>query len=133
MDILKELKTDRLIIRQFNETDEEDFIAFMTNPLITNNLAFNDIVKTKEGALALLNQTIKSYKSNFPLLAFAITNKVTILFVGACGTGFLKPEVAEVFYAFFPCYWGKGFATEVLSIITSHLIQVHAVKEIHAF
>src|SRR4051794_39890836 len=124
MEVLIKLETDRLLIRQFNETDEEDFIAFMTNPLITNNLAFDKIIKTKEGALALLNQTIKSYKSEHPLLAFAIINKVTRLFVGVCGIGFLKPEVAEVFYAFFPCYWGKGYATEVLSTITSHLIQV---------
>ena len=133
MNILRELETERLFIRQFNKTDEEGFIHFMTNPLITNNLAFDDTLKSKEGALAILNQTIEAYNSDHPLLAFAITDKVTGSFMGACGINFLEQDLAEVFYGFFPHCWGKGFATEVLSKMKDYLVQMHAIKEIHAF
>src|SRR4051812_41543002 len=111
MEVLKTLSSERLIIRQFDLTDEEDFIAFMTNPLITNNLAFNDIVKTKEGAIVLLHETVASYTTDHPMLAFAVINKHSGSFVGACGAGFPEQGVAEVFYAFLPAYWGNGFAT----------------------
>jgi RimJ/RimL family protein N-acetyltransferase len=133
MNRLKELETERLVIRPFNKTDEEGFILFMTNPSITNNLAFDDSLKSKEGALAILNQTIESYNTEHPLLAFAIADKITGSFMGACGITFLKQDVAEVFYAFFPDCWGKGFATEVLSKLIDYLAQIHTVKEIHAF
>ena len=133
MNILQELETERLLIRQFSKTDEEGFIHFMTNSLITNNLAFDDTLKSKEGALAILSQTIESYHSDHPLLAFAITDKVTGSFMGACGINYLEQDIAEVFYAFLPDYWGRGYATEVLSKIKDYLVQTGSVKEIHAF
>jgi ribosomal-protein-alanine N-acetyltransferase len=133
MNMLTVLETARLLIRQFNKTDEENFIRFMTDRSITDNLAFDDTLKSKEGALTILNHTINSYSSDHPSLAFAITDKVNGSFMGACGINFLEPDKAEVFYAFFPDFWGKGFATEVLSKLKEYLVQMHAVKEIHAF
>jgi ribosomal-protein-alanine N-acetyltransferase len=133
MNIITEMKTDRLLIRQFDKTDEESFIHFMTEPLITDNLAFYDTLKSKEGALAILNHTIDSYNAENPLLAFAITDKVNGSFMGTCGVNFLEQDKAEVFYAFFPNFWGMGLATEVLSKIKEYLVQMHAIKEIHAF
>jgi hypothetical protein len=58
MDPFKKLETERLLIRQFNKIDEEGFINFMTNALITDNLAFGHTVKSKEGALSIINETI---------------------------------------------------------------------------
>ncbi|HEV7330544.1 MAG TPA: GNAT family N-acetyltransferase [Flavisolibacter sp.] len=133
MNIPTELQTARLLIRQFTKTDAESFELFMTNPSITDNLAFDDHLKSKEGALAILNHTIASYNAEQPLLAFAIVAKNNGSFMGACGINFLEQDKAEVFYAFFPEYWGKGFATEVLSKLKAYLVQMHAVKEIHAF
>jgi ribosomal-protein-alanine N-acetyltransferase len=133
MNMLTALETDRLLIRQFDKTDEEEFINFMMDRSITDNLAFNDTLKSREGALAILNHTIDSYNSDHPSLAFAITDKVNGTFMGACGINFLEQDKAEVFYAFFPDFWGKGFATEVLSKLKEYLVQMHAVKEIHAF
>jgi ribosomal-protein-alanine N-acetyltransferase len=126
-------ETARLLVRQFNKTDKESFIQFMTDPSITGNLAFDDTSKSREGALALLNHTINSYNTDHPLLAFAITDKVNGSLIGACGVNFLEQDKAEVFYAFFPRFWGKGFATEVLSGLKEYLVQIPAVKEIHAF
>jgi [ribosomal protein S5]-alanine N-acetyltransferase len=133
MEVFTALETERLFIRQLHKTDEEAFILLMTNQLVTNNLAFDETVKTKEGAADLLKQTIESYRSDDPLLAFAVTNKINNSFVGVCGINFLNQESAEVFYAFLPAYWGKGYATEVLAEMKDFLFQKHAVKEIHAF
>ncbi|HZF65082.1 MAG TPA: GNAT family N-acetyltransferase [Chitinophagaceae bacterium] len=133
MNNFKELDTGRLLVRQFDKTDQEAFIRFMTEPLITSNLAFDNSLKSEEGAVAILNQTVESYNSERPLLAFVVTEKISGAFMGACGINFLEPNKAEVFYAFFPEYWGNGFATEVLSKLKDHLVKDHVVKEIHAF
>jgi ribosomal-protein-alanine N-acetyltransferase len=45
----------------------------------------------------------------------------------------LDHDVTEVFYAFFPNFWGKGFATEILLKLKDYLLQRHDLKEIHAF
>jgi hypothetical protein len=72
MNISREPETERVLIRQFNHTDEECYVNFITEPLITDHLAFADSFKFKEGALTILNQTIQSYSSDHPLLVFNV-------------------------------------------------------------
>jgi hypothetical protein len=72
MNIIREPETERVLIRQFNHTDEEGYVNFITESLITDHLAFTDSYKSKEGSLTILNQTIQSYSSDHPLLAFNV-------------------------------------------------------------
>ena len=125
------IQTKRLVIRRFEMADETNLIAFVTTDSVTKNLAFPDSVKNKEGALSILHQTINAYDTEGSLMALAIT-KVDNIFIGACGMGYIQPEVMEVFYALLPAYWGYGFATEVLSILKDYIIGNFTVKEIHA-
>jgi ribosomal-protein-alanine N-acetyltransferase len=125
------IKTERLVIRRFEMADEANLIVFATTDLVTKNLAFPDNIKNREGALSILHQTINAYDTEGSSMALAIT-KVDDIFIGACGMGYIEPEVMEVFYALLPDYWGYGFATEVLSILKEYIIVNFTAKEIHA-
>jgi len=133
MVILNELSTARTLIRRFRLSDTDSFTGFMTNELITCNLAFDDSVKNEKGAIAILEQTVSAYDSEQPLMAYAIEYKANGAFIGACGMTILSPVEIEVFYAFIPGYWAKGLATEVLSALTKLIRESYRFKKVHAF
>lgn len=133
MESFKKIETDRLIIRQLHYKDKKAFISLMTNGIITQNLAFDNSMKTEAGALIVLNNTIKSYETKNPLLAFAIEYKPNNNFIGICGISLVDKYSVEIFYAFLPDFWGKGFATETLIKLRDYLASDSGVKKIHAY
>lgn len=114
------LKTDRTKIRKFKLTDKEKLIELLCNPAVTKNMAFPEEILNENGVSNLLEMTIKSYDSKDPLLSFAIQESESKKFIGVCGFKPLAENGLEVFYAFLPEFWGKGFASEILSILTNY-------------
>jgi ribosomal-protein-alanine N-acetyltransferase len=131
MKLLQKLETPRLVIRRLHKNDKKAFTSLMTNPVITDNLALDSSMKTYEGALTVLDNTIKSYDKKNPLLAFAIELKLDISFIGICGISMFDEHSVEVFYALLPGFWGKGLATETLNLLKRHLLDDK--KIIHAY
>jgi len=133
MEVFKKIETDRLIIRPLSYKDKPGFISLMTNSAITQNLAFDDAMKTAAGALIIFNKTIESYETENHSLAYAIESKPNNKFIGICGISPVYENSVEIFYAFLPDYWGKGFATETLIKLRDHLVNDTGVKKIHAY
>lgn len=81
-------------------------------------MAFPDEMLTEAGVSNLLMMTIDSYNSEKPLLSFAVVERNSHDLIGVTGFSPLNSNELEVFCAFLPKYWGKGFATENLKSLT---------------
>ena len=133
MEAFHSFTTTRTCIRRFSDSDEQGLIELLTDPAVTDNLAFGDEMKTVAGARSLLELTISSYNKENPLLAFAIENKADKQFLGVSGLNLLNENEVEIFYALLPKYWGKGLATEVLSGYVDYLFENTSFQAIVAF
>jgi len=133
MEPFKKIETARLSIRQLHCNDKQPFISLMTNEAITQNLAFDNSMKTEAGALKVFNKTIDSYETKNPLLAFAVEHKSGNKFIGICGMSLVDKYSVEIFYAFLPDFWGKGFATETLIRLKDYLATDKKLKKMHAY
>jgi len=116
------IRSERLKIRQFERTDVEDFVSFMTDPDSTRFLTFGVVQKSREGATALLEATIESYDSQTPLMAFAVEDQTTHEFMGFCGLTPWEEGTVEIMYAVMPNARGQGYATEISATLAKHAI-----------
>ena len=116
------IRSERLLIRRFDQTDAEDFAGFMTDPESTEFLTFDKEQKSHEGAIALLETTIESYDTQNPLLAFAVENQATHEFIGFCGLTPREEDMVEIMYAVMPHARGKGYAVEIAVTLARHAI-----------
>lgn len=133
MKLITSLETQQARIRPFRQEDQDHFIRFMTTVEVTDHLVLYEDSKSEQGAVDLLNYTIKAYNTEEPVYAYGIEALEGGHWVGACGLNPLNVEIVEVFYAVMPEYWGKGIGTEVLQAITDHIFAHSDCKEIHAF
>lgn len=117
------IRSPRTLIRKFQIGDKKDLISLLCNKEVTKNMAFPDEMLTPVGVSELLDITINSYESNEPLLSFAIEDITNSALLGATGFTILEDNEIEIFYAFLPEYWGKGFATEILECITTYIFK----------
>nr|WKN35018.1 GNAT family N-acetyltransferase [Tunicatimonas sp. TK19036] len=117
------LETQRTLIRRFAPEDEAHFIALLGDRRITSTLAFDEETTTERGSKHLMQLTISLYETENPLLAFAIDEKASQQFIGACGYNSLNEEEAELFYALITDWWGQGIATEIVAELARYAFE----------
>lgn len=104
------LETERLILRELNVNDAQNFYELNSNPNVikyTGDEAFKNI---SEAADFLENY--KDYEIN-GYGRWAVINRQTNKFVGWCGLKFSKEKnETDIGFRFFENEWNKGFATE---------------------
>ncbi|WP_445430497.1 GNAT family N-acetyltransferase [Chryseobacterium indoltheticum] len=104
------LKTNRLLLREFNISDAESFYELNLNPNVikyTGNSAFIDINKAK----SFLENYSDYQKNGFG--RWAVINKSTEEFLGWCGLKYDEDlNETDIGFRFFEHFWNKGFATE---------------------
>jgi ribosomal-protein-alanine N-acetyltransferase len=113
------IETERLILRDIQETDLEGIFELDSNPLVHQYLG-NNPIKTKENAGEII-QFIQQQYNNLGIGRFAAIEKSSGDFIGWSGlklnTGKKealngKTEFYDIGYRFIPRYWGKGYASE---------------------
>jgi ribosomal-protein-alanine N-acetyltransferase len=107
------LATERLIIRPYGREDLESLFLFFNDIRVTRYTDLPD-GRTRKETAAFLDYILASYTTEDPLYAFAVTLKESGEIIGSCGFAPLEDDGtgAQIYYAFFPDYWGKGYATE---------------------
>lgn len=133
MNAFHTLETDRTIIRRFVPEDEAHFVAFLGDKRVTSTLAFDEETTTERGAKHLMQLTLMMYDSENPLLAFAIDEKSSQQFIGACGYNSLNEEEAELFYALNYDRWGQGLATEIVAELSRYAFEHLPFTTLQAF
>lgn len=103
-------ETERLILRELNTDDAENFYKLNLNPNVikyTGNSAFKDINEARE-----FLENYHDYKLN-GFGRWAVIDKSNNEFLGWCGLKYDKNlDETDIGFRFFEEYWNKGFATE---------------------
>ncbi len=104
------LQTKRILLRELNLDDGENFYKLNLNPNVikyTGNSAFKDIDEAKQ-----FLENYQDYKLN-GFGRWAVIEKSTNEFLGWCGLKYDQNlDETDIGFRFFEEYWNKGFATE---------------------
>jgi len=112
------IRTERLLIREFQTNDREALLAIVRDPdQIKHMLLFLDTEKQLDDFLSM----VLTAANDEPRLQwhFAIEQAETGLYVGSCCLMLEanSPSSAELGYWFLRNAWGKGYATEASAAI----------------
>jgi len=107
------LTTERLILRDFVESDWEAVWTYQQDPLY---LRYNAWTERTPGAVRAFVQMFLDHQKQDPRVKFqfAVTLKSTGQLIGNCGVRRNSAEAHEgdMGYELDPDHWGKGYATE---------------------
>ncbi|BBF44393.1 acetyltransferase, GNAT family [Lachnospiraceae bacterium KM106-2] len=100
---MKEIKTDRLVVRRFREEDAEDLYEYLSNPVVVKYEDYDPF--TKEAAMGEAKR--RAGDENFWAVCLKEGKVIGNLY-------FAKSEFNtwELGYVFNETYWGNGYATE---------------------
>ena len=127
------LETDRLILRPFKLGDEEEVLAFASNPKVQEYTG--DIVRTSIAEITELITSVwlHDYKT-YGYGRFAVIYKEDNKIIGFNGVKYLPEcDQTDLGYRFLPEYWGKGIATESSKAILEYAFNTLQLPEIIGF
>ncbi len=125
-------QTERLLIRQLNETDFPAFHEMESNPDVLKYTG--SPLKTKEEIAENLKELIRKYedpKNDFWI--WAVVHKESNAFLGTCAIiEDLPPFGREIGYRFLERHWGKGYAGETMIGLVDYAFNVLSFEKIYA-
>ena len=127
------IKTERLILREYKESDWQFVHQYgqQENILIYEAWGPN----TEEQTKAFIKKSIIDRKEN-PRRAFelCVTLKSSLKLIGGCGFRIKKEnnKRGDFGYIINPDYWNKGYATEASKGLLDFMIKNHGITEIEA-
>ncbi|MEM8778142.1 MAG: GNAT family N-acetyltransferase [Cyanobacteria bacterium P01_G01_bin.49] len=122
------LKTERLVIRKFQQKDLSAFLEFMLDEESTKYLAFTEEQKTEEGAKALFDLVYQSYESQTPIHSYVIAGQDQDHYLGSCGFTPYDEDIYECYYSVSKAQWGQGVATEAIKTIAEELSKTAEIR-----
>ena len=128
------LKSERLVIRPYRESDYDRYISSITDEEASRYLNLTPEQRTEEGARALFDLVIRSYASPEPICALVIALREDNAFIGSCGLSPLDVEgTAECFYTLLRPYWGRGYASEAAGRLLRWAFEDLGLSEVAAY
>lgn len=113
----KPIKTERLILRAFDDNDKNDLISIIMHDCVKKTYMLPDF-PTPEAAEPLF-QRLKNLSEDIGRYVFAITSDDRV--VGFMNDVEIKDTQIEVGYVIHPDHQNKGYATEALTALIDHL------------
>ncbi|SCY45940.1 GNAT family N-acetyltransferase [Alkaliphilus peptidifermentans] len=106
------LETERLIMREFDESDLCEYIELISDENVYKWLG-NRKQKTSEEARNTINYFIKEFSKN-GIGVFAVISKESKKLIGQVGVKYINElDATEYLYALDYREWNKGYATEI--------------------
>lgn len=114
------LETERLVLRELIEYDALDIFNCFSNTDVLRYYGQNPLTSIDQ-----VKQIVRNFSKNYDEkrgIKWGIEMKGTVGIIGTIGFQEWSPEHkrAEISYAFFPEYWGNGFATEAVTKVISY-------------
>lgn len=110
------LKTNRLILRKFEETDDERMFLLDSNPEVMKYIGMPPVSDINESKKII--ELIRQQYIDNGVGRLAVVEKDSGLLIGWSGLKLLTQEingyknVYDLGYRFLPEFWGKGYALE---------------------
>lgn len=118
MSIYTPIETDRLILRDFNESDLDSVYKYLSDVDVCKYMVFDAL--NMEQSNEYLSFFIK-IQSDQPrkYIKFAIIQKDSDELIGECGINIpdMEHEKGEIVYRLNKDHWGNGYATEAIKAI----------------
>lgn len=113
-----ELKTDRLLLREFTPNDLEAIYAYESDPVVVKYVCYGPSSKNQceqELAFHIAQQSMQPRVYYHLALILHRQNRL----IGWCGLKIANPtnREAELGYALHCNYWGQGYATEAAATL----------------
>ncbi|MBP0904395.1 GNAT family N-acetyltransferase [Mariniflexile gromovii] len=126
------LESERLILRQFIESDLENVFKGLSHPEVIKyyGISFKTLEESKQQMAWFFNLE-KSEKG----IWWAVCSKTTGEFLGAGGLNDLCKinKKAEIGFWLLPENWGKGFITEIIPLICNYAFNSIGLNRLEAF
>lgn len=126
------LKSERVILRQFLDSDLENVFKGLSHPDIIKyyGISFDSLEATKEQMIWFAN-----LEKNETGIWWAVCSKDDGRFLGAGGLNDLskKDKKAEIGFWLLPENWGKGFMTETMPLIINYAFNTIGLHRIEGF
>jgi RimJ/RimL family protein N-acetyltransferase len=112
------LTTERLILREFSESDWAAILAYQSDPLYLRYYEWTE--RTPEGAREFVHMFLAQQRKD-PRVKYqlAVVLKATGQLIGSCGIRMQSADAhgADIGYELDPRHWGQGYATEAARAI----------------
>jgi RimJ/RimL family protein N-acetyltransferase len=112
------LTTERLLLREFSQSDWSEVLAYQSNPLYQRY--YEAAKKTPEDARQFVQMFLDQQQED-PRLKFqlAVILETTDQLIGTCGIRMQSAAAheADIGYEVDPDFWGHGYATEAAQAI----------------
>jgi ribosomal-protein-alanine N-acetyltransferase len=123
------LESARLIVREFINEDEGQYIAIHLDPIVSVFLP----PRTAEQYCELFRQSVN--QPGAPLNRWAIIERESGDFMGSCllrefNVG--NDSIIELGYSLAATYWGRGFATEMAKLMVAYAFTLPQTKKVVA-
>ncbi len=128
-------ETERLILREISEVDEEGMFRLDSNPEVHRYLG-NNPVKDRHQIREVI-QFIRKQYVELGIGRWAVIEKNSGNFIGWCGMKFITDETNghinfhDIGYRLIQDYWGKGYATESAKAALSYAFTEMNLSEIY--
>ena len=130
MAILPEIETPRLILRRLQFDDAPFVIALLNEPSFIENIGDRGVRSVEDAHRYLREGPMAMYES-YGFGLWHTARKSDGASVGMCGL--LKRDIlpdVDVGYAFFPAFWGQGFAQEATVATLQHASRKFGIKRV---
>lgn len=106
------IETERLIMREFEETDLDSYVEIISNENVYKWLGQRN-KKTTEDAKSIIDYFMKEFSKN-GIGVFAVISKESGKLIGQAGVKYIREfDAIEYIYALDYREWNKGYATEM--------------------
>ena len=126
------LETERLILREVVEGDDEFILKLLNEPSFVHNIGDKGVRTTTDALDYIRTGPIASYE-RFGFGLYMVELKETGVSIGICGL--IKRDSlddVDVGFAFLPLFWSKGYAFEAASAVMSYGRDVLGISRIVA-
>ena len=128
---MREIETERLLLRQFTMDDLDDLYFIYSHPDLSKYLS-NEQPLRLDQTRAAINSIIESWQQH-KFGVWAVVYKKHRKLIGHCGLKFLEntPEV-QIGYLLLKDYWRRGFGTEAAAAVLKYGFDVVKLERIVA-
>jgi RimJ/RimL family protein N-acetyltransferase len=111
------LVTDRLLLREFRESDCQAVHAFLSDPEVSRYCPFQP--PTEEETREEIQKMLDGTRAEPPQYDFAIVLRSSDTLIGLCRLTIRPDELrqAELLYLLNQHHWGQGYATEAVRAV----------------